>query len=127
MKKLLKVLSIFVLVALTVVACRKKEPTIAEITVKNIDNKVIPGVTVILYGESTETPKKQVERYDTVLTDIFGIAHFDYTEDFQLGQAGFAVLNIKAEATDASGNTFLGTGTIKIEEEQFNEEVVYIQ
>lgn len=127
MKKSLKTLSLFALMGISLMACREEEPTIANITVKDVDNKVIPGVTVILYGESTETPPKPVTRVDTAITDIFGVAAFDYTEDFQLGQAGFAVLNIDAKVTDQSGNTLSGTGTIKIEEEKINEEVVYIQ
>lgn len=127
MKKTLKTLSLLAFAAVAFTACREEEPTIAHITIKDVDNKVVPGVTVILYGESTETPPKPVTRVDTAKTDIFGIATFDYTEDFQLGQAGFAVLNIDAKVTDGNGNTLSGNGTIKIEEEQVNEEVVFIQ
>ncbi|SFT85791.1 hypothetical protein SAMN05216474_2768 [Lishizhenia tianjinensis] len=111
------------------IACSKKEPTLADITVKNTANEVVPGVRVILYGESTETPNKDgdVVLKDTATTDIFGVAHFDYTENFKRGQAGFAVLNIDAEVTDANGTTFSGTGTLKIEEETLNKETVFIQ
>lgn len=127
MKKMIKTLSILAVAAIAITACKDKEPTIAKITVKDVNNKIVSGVTVILEGESTENPPKPVERIDTAKTDLFGIATFDYTEDYKLGQAGFAVLNIRAKAVDGSGTNLEGSGTIKIESETINEETVYIQ
>ncbi|MDX1444798.1 hypothetical protein [Lishizhenia sp.] len=110
-------------------SCGDKEPTFADITVKDSDNQVVPGVRVIIYGSSTETPNKDgdVVLRDTLTTDTFGVASFDFTENFKLGQAGFAVLDIAAEVTDANSNVLKGTGIIKIVEEEVNKEVVYIQ
>ncbi|MGB0934352.1 MAG: hypothetical protein ACPGU5_08715 [Lishizhenia sp.] len=103
-------------------SCKKEEATVAKITVRDTSNALVVGAEVILYGVSTTLPPQPVTRRDTVFTDASGVATFDYTDDFQLGQAGFAVLNI-----DAAKGTLFGQGTIKINEEEENVETVFIQ
>lgn len=111
-----------VLIGTSLGSCRKKEDTIAKITVRDTANVLVPGATVILYGESTTDPVQPVVRRDTAVTNSSGVATFNYNDEYQLGQAGFAVLNISAE----KGNLY-GEGTIKIEEEKENIETVFIQ
>lgn len=103
-------------------SCKKEEPTVVKITVRDTANALVVGAEVILYGVSTTTPPQPVTRIDTAYTNSSGVATFDYTDDFQLGQAGFAVLNI-----DATQGTLFGQGTIKINEEEENVETVFIQ
>ena len=103
-------------------SCRKKEETIAKVTVRDTANVLVPGATVILYGESTTDPIQPVVRRDTVTTNSSGVATVNYDETYQLGQAGVAVLNISAE----KGNLY-GEGIIKIEEEVENTATVFIQ
>lgn|SRR5690554_1237516 len=116
----------FVVIAFAIIfsfgSCRKKEDTIAKITVRDPANVLVPNARVILYGTSTETPIKPVVRRDTTYTNSSGVAVFNYNDVYQLGQSGVAVLNISAE----KGNLF-GTGIIKIEEEVENTATVFIQ
>lgn len=102
-------------------SCRKEEPTIAKIIVRDTANVLVPGARVILFGKSTTTPPQPVTRIDTLFTNSAGVAIFDYTDDFQLGSAGFTVLNI-----DASKDSLSGTGVIKIDDEEETVETVFI-
>jgi hypothetical protein len=104
------------------VSCRKKKDTIAKIYVRDASSQYVEGATVILYGQSTINQGANVVLYDTTLTNPSGVAVFNYNEVYQLGQAGVAVLNIKAYKNGAQGQ-----GIIKIEEEVTSEETVFIQ
>jgi hypothetical protein len=104
------------------VSCRKKKDTIAKIYVRDASSQYVEGATVILYGQSTINQGANVVLYDTTLTNSSGVAVFNYNDVYQLGQAGVAVLNIKAYKNGAQGQ-----GIIKIEEEKVSEETVFIQ
>ncbi len=103
-------------------SCRKKEDTIAKITVRDTANVLVPGARVVLYGTSTTDPIQPVVRRDTAYTDGAGVATFNYNEVYQLGQAGVAVLDITAKKGD-----LFGKGIIKINEEEENYATVLIQ
>ncbi len=102
--------------------CRKKKDTLANIYVKDAANQPVEGCKVILKGVSTTNNPANVVLYDTAYSDADGIASFNFNDEYKLGQAGVAVLNI-----DAKKNGLKGTGIIKIEEEVTNEETVFIQ
>lgn len=106
----------------TLMACRKKQETIAKIHVKDANNSPVAGATVIIYGQSTTGQPSSVVLYDTTTTNSSGVAVFNFDEVYQLGQAGVAVLNIDAEK---DGN--VGQGIIKVEQETTSEETVFIQ
>jgi hypothetical protein len=121
MKKILLIaLAATSLVSLS--ACRKKMDTVAHIYVKDENNASVSNAMVVLYGTNTQQTPQQVAVYDTAYTNVNGLATFNYNELYQLGQAGVAVLDIKAQ----KGNK-VGQGIIKIEAEKVNEETVYIQ
>jgi hypothetical protein len=121
MKKILLIaLAATSLVSLS--ACRKKIDTVAHIYVKDETNASVSNAMVVLYGTNTQQTPQQVAVYDTAYTNVNGLATFNYNELYQLGQAGVAVLDIKAQ----KGNK-VGQGIIKIEAEKVNEETVYIQ
>jgi hypothetical protein len=125
MKKYILTFSILLITSITIsslVSCRKKGDTIAKITVRDTANVLVPGATVILYGESTTVPIQPVVRRDTTTTNTSGVATINYNDVYQLGQAGVAVLNISAEKGD-----LYGEGIIKIEEEEENTVTVFIQ
>jgi hypothetical protein len=63
-----------------------------------------------------------VALYDTALTNSEGKATFNYNDVYQLGQAGVAILNIKA-----TYDSLVGEGIIKIVEETTSEETVFLQ
>jgi hypothetical protein len=107
---------------LTLSACRKKMDTTAHIYVKDETNASVSNAMVVLYGTNTQSTPQQVAVFDTAYTNASGLATFNYNEIYQLGQAGVAVLDIKAQ----KGNK-IGQGIIKIEPEKINEETVYIQ
>ena len=121
MKKIL----FFALAATSLVslsACRKKMDTVTHIYVKNETNASVSNAMVVLYGTNTQQTPQQVAVFDTAYTNANGLATFNYNELYQLGQAGVAVLDIKAQ----KGNK-IGQGIIKIEAEKVNEETVFIQ
>lgn len=102
-------------------SCNKKKDTIAKIHVKNSQNQLVPDCRVILKGECTPPCTGTVDWYDTTYTNAMGEAIFNFTERYQKGMAGVAILKIEAKK-DAE----TGTGIIKIEEEKINEETVFI-
>lgn len=112
-------------VTLSFSACKREKATIAKVQVLD-ENTLIPvgGATVRLYGEQTDT----IQRNDIILdreaiTDGNGVASYTFTEDFELGQAGFAVLTV-----DVTRNGVLheSIAVIKIEEEIENELIVKV-
>jgi len=102
--------------------CNKKKDTIAKIYVRDVSNSAVSGAQVILYGESTITPSPPVTLFDTTSTNSSGEAIFNFNDVYQKGQAGVAVLNIKATKDGLSGQ-----GIIKVEQETTSEETVFIQ
>ena len=120
-----------VLMALSVVgltalsSCRKKGDTIAKIKVVDTSGSPFKGAMVRLYPTPTNTGQSQgeVNIDDTLYTDATGYAIFDYTDDFNLGQAGYTVLDIEVR----SGDSLAGDGVISVEAEKTSEEVVVIQ
>ncbi len=121
MKKIVLLFSL-VLFAFTFSSCRKKGDTIANIYVKDETNTNVSGAMVILYGTNTGNTPQQVAVFDTLYTNSTGLASFNYNDIYQLGQAGVAVLDIKAQKLNR-----IGQGIIKIEAETVNEETVFIQ
>ncbi len=103
-------------------SCRKKKDTIARITVLDAENNIVPEAQVILFGQSTTDPMQEVVRRDTAMTNTSGVATFNYNDVYQLGQAGVAVLNIRA-----TKGGLVGTGIIQIEQEKENTARVFIQ
>ena len=103
-------------------SCRKKADTIANIYVRDESNAIVEDAMVVLYGTNTQGTPQVVAIFDTAYTNAAGLASFNYNDIYQLGQAGVAVLDIKAQKLNK-----IGQGIIKIEPEQVNEESVFIQ
>jgi hypothetical protein len=104
-------------------SCRKESPTIAQINVVDTAGNSVPNVMVRLYPTPTIQPHPGIVIDDTLYTDEFGKAVFDYTEQYNLGQAGFAVLDIEIRLNDS----LTGDGIIKIEAEETSYETVILQ
>lgn len=116
------IMSIAVSGALLTTGCRKKKDTIAKIYVRDAANNPVAACQVVLKGVSTTNNAANVTLYDTTETNASGEAIFDFNDEYKLGQAGVAVLNIEAKK-----NGLTGQGIIKIEEETTSEETVFIQ
>ena len=104
------------------ISCRKKQDTIAKISVRDDANQAVVGAQVVLYGQSTTNQPASVVLYDTTTTNSAGEAVFNFNETYQLGQAGVAVLNI-----DVEKGALTGQGIIKVEQEVTTEETVFVQ
>ena len=83
---------------------------------------LVEQAMVVLHGTSTCNCPSQVAVFDTAYTNASGVATFNFNDIYQLGQAGVAVLDIKAY----KANKF-GQGIIKIEAEKTNDESIVIQ
>ena len=102
-------------------ACTKEKDTTAQITVKRQDGTTVAGATVRLFanpsfplGDPSRLNKEKV-------TNGSGQAEFDYTEFYEQGQSGFAVLDILCTV-----DTLVAEGIIKIVEEEINYETVVL-
>jgi hypothetical protein len=115
-KRYLILLSIFLGLALQ--SCFKIEETIASVTVLNSAGTPVPGAEVRLFKFGTgET------RFDTTqFTNGSGIASFNFSDFYESGQSGFAVLDI-----EVIKGSLLGSGIIKIEEQETSEESILIE
>ena len=109
-------------------SCRKEKPTLAVITVTDTSGAVVVDAMVRLYPVPTINPHPSIIIDDTLFTDFEGKCTFDYSEEFNLGQAGFAVLDIEVtlvKTTDGE-DSLRGAGIIKIEPELTNEADVIV-
>lgn len=102
-------------------SCNKEEPTVGVIIVKYEDGTPVVGAKVKLFADPS-FPLGDPNRLDMEnSTDAAGRAEFDYTDFYEQGQSGFAVLDILA-----TKDTLLGEGIIKILEEETTEEIVVL-
>ena len=111
-------------VALAITSCRREDPTIATIFVKNTTETFVPGAEVRLFGvegANTETEHGEIRIDTTGTTNGAGQVTFDLSEFYELGQSGLFVLQVEV----AKGEQF-GEGIIKVEEETDNEETIII-
>ena len=103
--------------------CRKEAPTVAKILVLDTSGAPFAGAMVRLYPSPTVDDHGAIALDDTAYTEIDGIATFDFSENYNLGQAGVFVLDIEVR----SGDTLYGSGIIKVEQEETSEESVIVQ
>ena len=123
--------ALFILVAIaaaqTFTSCRKQKDTIAHIYVRDETDNPVNDATVILYGTSTGNPVGSNQPgfgnyVDTLQTSSSCLAVFNLSKIYQAGQAGAAILDVKAYKLNR-----LGTGLIKIEPETISEQSIIIQ
>lgn len=106
-------------------SCYKKEDTFAKIYVRDSNNNLVLGVEVKLFGEPTINNRVSNISF-TSTTNSAGEAIFNLNEMYKAGQAGVAVLNIEAKLPVTGSPTLTGTGIIKINQEEMNDETVFI-
>ncbi|MBP6312995.1 MAG: hypothetical protein WAR83_15225 [Flavobacteriales bacterium] len=117
------VLQAFVLVLLTTsfAACNKEKPTKVLISVKMEDGSKVAGAEVKLFANPAVPAGDYTRLNKTAVTDLSGVAEFDYTDFYEQGQSGFAVLDIETTV-----DTLFGEGIVKILEEETSEETVFL-
>lgn len=101
------------------ISCDNEEDTIAEIVVVTVEGSRVPGADVRLFGQGTED---DVEAGDIAIdviriTNSNGVAEFDFTDDYQPGQSGFAILNVEITFETPDSTSFV-EGIIKVVEEE---------
>jgi len=125
MKNSLKRVGAIILMLLVVVTtgmgCRKKKPTIAEVTVRNVAGAAVAGANVRLFPVPTPPATGALLWEYEALTNTAGVASFNFDEVYQLGQAGVVVANI-----EATGNGSSGTGVIKVDQETTSTATVFL-
>lgn len=104
-------------------SCRKKGETVAKVMVVDTAGDPFAGAMVRLYPSPTIDEHGAIVIDDTMWTDGTGYATFDFSENYNLGQAGVFVLDIEVR----SGDTLYGEGIIKVEQEETSEEKVILQ
>lgn len=127
MNRLLNTLTLAV-IAIFISSCYEVEETIAEIHVVRINEvgEEIPvaDCDVRLYAlGSLDEDFVGEPRFDTTqVTSEEGFVSFNFSEYYVGGQAGFAVLDI-----EATKGAYYGSGLIKIEEMETNNETVIVE
>lgn len=120
--KVLLILSVGGFLLIGTIGCKKKKDTVAKVLVLNEEGEAVSDANVTLFVTPTVSPHPGVISPEEKKSDNAGYAIFDYTDDFNLGQAGFRVLNIEVNA----GDSLFGEGIIKIEAEQTTLEKVIV-
>ena len=116
------------LITFSFFSCRKEKDTTATVIVVDAAQNPVAGATVRVYCPDATCAggalNEDMDRED--VTGSNGKVKFNYTEQYKLGQAGFAVLDVEVRQTAGSA-TPDATGVIKIEEEQENEQTIICQ
>lgn len=111
------------LLSMGMISCRKEAPTIAKVRIVDEAGLPVIDAMVRLFPDPSIPPPRPIVIDETKYTDADGYVIFDYTDEFNLGQAGFAVLTIEASKDDV----LYGEGIIKVEPEVVSQEEVIIQ
>ena len=117
-----------VIISIFAFSCYEIEETIANVTVVRINSigEEIPvdEAEVRLYAlGSLDQDFVGEPRFDTIqVTSDEGFVSFNFSDYYVGGQAGFAVLDI-----EVSKGALYGTGLIRIEEMETNEEKVIVE
>ena len=91
------------------------------ISVKMEDGSKVAGAEVKLFANPAVPAGDYTRLNKTAVTDLSGVAEFDYTDFYEQGQSGFAVLDIETTV-----DTLFGEGIVKILEEETSEETVFL-
>lgn len=102
-------------------ACRRKQDTIVEITVRDSNNQLVVGANVRIYPEPTDSSGGTLLWDYESISNSAGVATFNFNEIYQLGQSGVVVANIEARK-----DSNLGTAIIRVEQETTSTETVFI-
>ena len=117
--------ALLLMVSVAFVGCRKKGDTIVKILVRDSGNQAVVGATVTLDAVPGDPNGPTFIKLDvfpfTSTSNSAGEAVFNLNELYELGQAGVAVLEIKASA-----GTGTATGVVKVVEETETEETIFI-
>lgn len=119
MKTRLTYLFTIVLLGIITMSCNPEEDTIAEIIVVTSEGSRVPGAEVRMFGQGTidddQVGDIAIDR--TQFTNSNGVAEFDYTEQYEPGQSGFAILDVEITFETPDSTSFVN-GIMKVVEEE---------
>jgi hypothetical protein len=119
MKTRLTYLFTLVLLGFTAISCNPEEDTIAEIIVVTPEGSRVPGAEVRMFGQGTidddQVGDIAIDR--TQFTNSNGVAEFDYTDQYEPGQSGFAILDVEITFETPDSTAFVN-GIMKVVEEE---------
>lgn len=119
MKTRLTYLFTIVLLGIITMSCNPEEDTIAEIIVVTPEGSRVPGAEVRMFGQGTidddQVGDIAIDR--TQFTNSNGVAEFDYTEQYEPGQSGFAILDVEITFETPDSTSFVN-GIMKVVEEE---------
>jgi hypothetical protein len=119
MKTRLTYLFTLILLGFTAISCNPEEDTIAEIIVVTPEGSRVAGAEVRMFGQGTidddQVGDIAIDR--TQFTNSNGVAIFDYTDQYEPGQSGFAILDVEItfETPDSTASV---NGIMKVVEEE---------
>jgi len=119
MKTRLTYLFTLALLVFTTVSCNQEEDTIAEIIVVTPEGSRVAGADVRMFGQGTidddQVGDIAIDR--TQFTNSNGIAVFDFTDQYEPGQSGFAILDVEITFETPDSTAFVN-GIMKVVEEE---------
>lgn|GEM_PF-145697 len=100
-------------------SCNDEEDTIAEVIVQTPEGSRVPGAEVRMFGQGTidddQVGDIAIDR--TQFTNSNGVAVFDYSDQYEPGQSGFAILDVEITFETPDSTAFVN-GIMKIVEEE---------
>ena len=131
MRSHIKAFAVIILSAALFYACKDEDPTIAEITVVTPAGSRVEGAEVRIYGQGTRpvddtTTVGDIRIDETRYTGSNGIVSFDFSNLYEPGQSGFAILDVDIikEFPDSTSGV---QGLMKIEEEKVNRKTFVLE
>lgn len=117
----IRIVHLFTLLIIGIVAlsCNREEDTIAELIVVTPEGSRVPGAEVRMFGQGTidddQVGDIAIDR--TQFTNSNGVAEFDFTDQYEPGQSGFAILDVEITFETPDSTAFVN-GIMKIVEEE---------
>lgn len=128
MKRRLLALFTVALTAIALNSCNPTEDTMAEVRVITANGTAVPGAEVRLFGQGTidQTQVGNIRIDEIQFTNANGLAVFDFTQLYQPGQSGFAILNVEITKDFPDSTAFL-EGIMRIVEEETNKKTFTLE
>lgn len=128
MKRRLLALFTVALTAIALNSCNPTEDTMAEVRVITANGTAVPGAEVRLFGQGTidQTQVGNIRIDEIEFTDANGLAVFDFSDLYQPGQSGFAILNVEITKDFPDSTAFL-EGIMRVVEEETNKKTFTLE
>lgn len=107
------------ILGIAIISCKEDKETIAQVIVVSQGGTRVPGAEVRMFGQGTVDDDQvgdiAIDR--TLFTNSNGVAEFDYSDQYQPGQSGFAILDVEITFETPDSTAFVN-GIMKVVEEE---------